>query len=77
MDLNDVWVKCDGCNFVEDRCLADRTITLEELIQLCEDLSYENQKLQEEIRELEDDIEHNYIKRPQSDYTGSFEDDRY
>lgn len=77
MDLNDILIKCNGYNFVEERCIADRTLTLEELIQLCEDLYYENQRLEEQIEELEQDIEDNYIKRPQSDYTGDFEDDRY
>ena len=77
MDLKDFLIKCDGYNFVEDRSFIDRTLTLEELIQLCEDLYYENQKLEKEIQELEENIQENYIKRPTSDYTGDFEDDRY
>lgn len=77
MDLKDVLINCDGYNFVEDRSFIDRTLTLEELIQLCEELYYENQKLEKEIQELEENIQENYIKRPMSDYTGSFEDDRY
>ena len=77
MDLNDILIKCDGFNFVENNSVANRTITLEGLLNICQDLYYENQRLEEQIEELEQDIEDNYIKRPQSDYTGDFEDDRY
>lgn len=77
MDLNDILIKCDGFNFVENNSVANRTITLEDLLNICQDLYYENQRLEEQIEELEQDIEDNYIKRPQSDYTGVFEDDRY
>lgn len=77
MDLNDILIKCDGFNFVENNSVANRTITLEDLLNICQDLYYENQRLKEQIEELEQDIEDNYIKRPQSDYTGDFEDDRY
>ncbi|MBQ8206788.1 MAG: hypothetical protein IJZ77_04930 [Bacilli bacterium] len=77
MDLNDILIKCDGFNFVENNSVANRTITLEDLLNICQDLYYENQRLEEQIEELEQDIEDNYIKRPQSDYTGDFEDDRY
>ena len=77
MDLNDILIKCDGFNFVENNSVANRTITLEDLLNICQDLYYENQKLEKEIQELEENIQENYIKRPMSDYTGSFEDDRY
>ena len=77
MDLKDILIKCDGFNFVENNSVANRTITLEDLLNICQDLYYENQRLEEQIEELEQDIEDNYIKRPQSDYTGDFEDDRY
>lgn len=77
MDLKDILIKCDGFNFVENNSVANRTITLEGLLNICQDLYYENQRLEEQIEELEQDIEDNYIKRPQSDYTGDFEDDRY
>ena len=77
MDLNDILIKCDGFNFVENNSVANRTIRFEDLLNICQDLYYENQRLEEQIEELEQDIEDNYIKRPQSDYTGDFEDDRY
>ena len=77
MDLKDILIKCDGYNFVENLALIDRVLTLEDLINLCEDLYYENQRLEEKIEELEQNIQENYIKRPQSDYTGCVEDNRY
>ena len=64
MDLNDILIKCDGFNFVENNSVANRTITLEDLLNICQDLYYENQRLKEQIEELEQDIEDNYIKRP-------------
>lgn len=77
MSLSDILVRCDGYNFVADKCVADRLMTLEELIETCENLYCENKRLEEQIEDLEQDIEDNYIRRAMSDYTGSYEDDRY
>ena len=60
MDLNDILIKCDGRNFVKNKAVCDRTMTLEELLDLCEDLYNEIDRLTEKIDDLEQDIQDNY-----------------
>ena len=60
MDLKDILIKCDGRNFVKNKAVCDRTMTLEELLDLCEDLYNEIDRLTEKIDDLEQDIQDNY-----------------
>ena len=60
MDCNDILIKCQGFNFVQDRAVCDQVLTLEELISLCEDLYCEVNRLTEIIDVLNQDIEDNY-----------------
>ena len=60
MDLNDILIKCQGFNFVKDRAICDTTLSLEELLSLCEELYSEVDRLTEVIQDLEQDIEDNY-----------------
>ena len=60
MDLNDILIKCDGRNFVKGKAVCDRIMTLEELLNLCEDLYNEIDTLTEKIDDLEQDIQDNY-----------------
>lgn len=60
MDLNDILIKCQGFNFVQDRALSEQVLTIEELVGLCEDLYHEVNILKEKIEDLEQDIEDNY-----------------
>ena len=60
MDLNDILIKCDGYNFVKDRAVGDRTLTIEEVITICEELYNEVKNLKEELEDLEADLEENY-----------------
>lgn len=78
MNLKDVTINCFGLDFVKDKSIEEqRNITLEDLLGICNDLYYENQRLEKKNKSLEQNIEDNYIKRPMSDYTGCCEDDRY
>lgn len=58
--MEDILIKCDGRNFVKERAICDRVLTLEELLNLCEDLYNEINVLNEKIEDLEQDIEDNY-----------------
>lgn len=60
MDLNDILIKCDGRNFVKNKAVCDRIMTLEELLDLCENLYNEIDRLTEKIDDLEQDIQDNY-----------------
>jgi ATP-dependent 26S proteasome regulatory subunit len=60
MELNDILIKCDGRNFVKDRAVCDRIVTLEELLDLCEELYNEVGNLQQQLEDLEENIQDNY-----------------
>lgn len=60
MDLNDILIKCQGFNFVQDRALSEQVLTIEELVGLCEDLYHQVNVLEEKIDDIEQDIEDNY-----------------
>lgn len=75
MDLNDILIKCDGRNFVEDKAICDRIITLEELLDLCEELYNEVDILNKKIDELEQDIQDNYIPVDKSEQYGISDSD--
>lgn len=58
--MENILIKCDGRNFVRDFAVHDRIMTLEEVLDLCEELYNETQRLNEKIDDLEQDIEDNY-----------------
>lgn len=60
MDCNDILIKCYGRNFIKDRAFSDQILTIEELLNLCEELQYEIDRLEEKVEDLEQDIEDNY-----------------
>lgn len=70
MDLKDVLIKCQGCNFVKERAIIDQVLTLEELISLCEDLYCEVERLQEKLDDLEEDLQENYIPKSKAEQYG-------
>ena len=70
MDLNDILIKCQGLNFVQDRAICDTTLSLEELLSLCEELYSEVDRLTKVIQDLEQDIEDNYIPVSKSEQYG-------
>ena len=59
--MEDILIKCEGRNFVKDKAVCDRIMTLEEVLDLCEELYNETERLNEKIDDLEQDIEDNYI----------------
>lgn len=59
--MEDILIKCDGRNFVKEKAVCDRVLTLEEILDLCEELYNETERLNEKINDLEQDIEDNYI----------------
>lgn len=59
--MEDILIKCDGRNFVKGKAVCDRVLTLEEILDLCEELYNETERLNEKINDLEQDIEDNYI----------------
>lgn len=75
MDCNDILIKCYGRNFVEDKAYSDTILTIEELVGLCEDLYYENKRLQEKLDDLEEDLEENYIPKNKSEQYGISDSD--
>lgn len=56
----DILINCNGFNFVRDKSIMDRTVTIEDLLEMCEDLYLENQKLIEEKEEILQDMEDNF-----------------
>lgn len=75
MDCNDILIKCYGRNFVEDKAYSDTILTIEELVGLCEDLYYENKRLQEKLDDLEEDLQENYIPKSKSEQYGISDSD--
>lgn len=75
MDCNDILIKCYGRNFVEDKACTDTILTIEELVGLCEDLYYENKRLQEKLDDLEEDLQENYIPKSKSEQYGISDSD--
>ena len=47
----------------------------EELIWLCEDLYYENKRLQEKLDDLEEDLQENYMPKSKSEQYGISDSD--
>lgn len=58
--MENILIKCDGRNFVRDFAVHDRIMTLEEVLDLCEELYSEVDRLTKVIQDLEQDIEDNY-----------------
>ena len=75
MDCNDILIKCYGRNFVEDKAYSDTILTIEELVGLCEDLYYENKRLQEKLDDSEEDLQENYIPKSKSEQYGISDSD--
>ena len=75
MDCNDILIKCYGRNFVEDKAHSDTILTIEELVGLCEDLYYENERLKEKLDVLEEDLQENYIPKSKSEQYGISDSD--
>ena len=68
--MEDILIKCDGRNFVKEKAVCDRVLTLEEILDLCEELYNETERLNEKINDLEQDIEDNYIPVSKSEQYG-------
>ena len=68
--MEDILIKCDGRNFVKEKAVCDRVLTLEEILDLCEELYNETERLNEKINDLEQDIEDNYISVSKSEQYG-------
>lgn len=56
----DILINCNGFDFVSDKAIADRTVTIDDLLEMCEDLYLENQKLIEEKEEILQDMKDNF-----------------
>lgn len=63
MDLNDVLINCNDRNFAKDIAVCDRTMSLETILNLCEELYYEVENLTKEIQDLEENLEENYTPK--------------
>ena len=68
--MENILIKCDGRNFVRDFAVHDRIMTLEELLDLCENLYNEVDILTEKINDLEQDIQENYKPIDKSEQYG-------
>ncbi len=68
--MENILIKCDGRNFVKDKAVCDRIMTLEELLDLCENLYNEINILTEKIDDLEQDIQENYKPIDKSEQYG-------
>jgi hypothetical protein len=68
--MENILIKCEGRNFVKDKAVCDRIMTLEEVLDLCEELYNETERLNEKIDDLEQDIEDNYIPVSKSEQYG-------
>ena len=68
--MENILIKCDGRNFVRGFAARDRIMTLEELLDLCENLYNEVDILTEKIDDLEQDIQENYKPIDKSEQYG-------
>lgn len=68
--MENILIKCEGRNFVKDKAVCDRIMTLEEVLDLCEELYNETQRLNEKIDDLEQDIQENYKPIDKSEQYG-------
>ena len=75
MDCNDILIKCCGRNFVKDKSFSNQVLTIEELIMICEDLYYENERLKERLDDSEEDLQENYIPKSKSEQYGISDSD--
>lgn len=60
MDFENIFIKLDNAVFLKDKDINERTISLNELIDLCEEYYFEIERLNEKIEDMEQDIEDNY-----------------
>lgn len=75
MDIRDIRLNCDGYCFVDNKSANDRILTLEELLELCENLYIENSRLEEELDDLKQDVEDNYRRIPLNEQYGVSDSD--
>lgn len=60
MDFDDIYIKCSDRDFTDGFSDREKIMTLKEILDLCDDLYYENQELEEKIKDIEQNIEDNY-----------------
>lgn len=59
--MSEIRINCYGYGFTQDMSANDaKNMSLEDLINMCEILYYENHRLEEKIEDMEQDIEDNY-----------------
>lgn len=63
----DITTEFDGYAYIEDEYIDS----------ILEDLVTEYNAKDEELEDVKNDLENNYVSRPMSDYTGDRDDDRY
>lgn len=68
--------ECYTKRYLQDEFRKD-LVSIDELIELIQDLKGEYDSLQEQYDDLKQDMEDNYVHRPMSDYTGDARDDWY
>ena len=61
--MEDILIKCEGRNFVKDKAVCDRIMTLGDILDLCENLYHEVDKLTEELQDLEENLQENYTPK--------------
>lgn len=67
MDFDDIYIKCSDRNFTDGFSDREKIMTLKEILDLCDDLYYENQELEKKIKDIEQNIEDNYRPIPKAE----------
>lgn len=67
MDFDDIYIKCSDRNFTDGFSEREKIMTLKEILDLCDDLYYENQELEKKIKDIEQNIEDNYRPIPKAE----------
>lgn len=70
LEIKDIRLNLDGYCFVDGKSANDKFMTLEELLELCENLYIENSRLEEELEDLKEDVEDNYTRTPLNEQYG-------
>lgn len=67
MDFDDIYIKCSDRDFTDGFSDREKIMTLKEILDLCDDLYYENQELEKKIKDIEQNIEDNYRPIPKAE----------
>lgn len=67
MDFDDIYIKCSDRDFTDGFSDREKIMTLEEVLDLCDEMYNEIEELKKRIEEIEQDVEDNYRPIPKAE----------